>query len=146
MSLTERLRPNVEAAPWVIAEVQQIENRLEQAQEDLDAEKAVHRNTIEQYNRLHAEAGKLKEQLAALPTGIGRSVPGQNNQVRLLRMELQILALELEKIEDSEEAAKAGYAAIPSHIANRLKSAIALLGQQHQNSHHRKKHRYPHTR
>ena len=145
MSLTERLRPYVEAAPWVIAEVQQIEKRLAQAQEDLDAEKAVHRNTIEQYNRLHAEAAKLKEQLTVLPTGNGRSVPGQNNQVRLLRMELQILALELEKIEDSEEAAKAGYAAIPPHITNRLKSAIAPLGQQQQANPNRKKHRHPHA-
>lgn len=134
MSLTERLRPYVEAAPWVIAEVQQIENRLDQVQENLDNEKAAHRNTIEQHSRLHVEATKLKEQLAEQPTGNGRPASAKNNQIRLLRMELQILALELEKIEDSEEAAKAGYAAIPPHITNRLKSAIASLGRHHQSN------------
>lgn len=38
------------------------------------------------------------------------------NQVRFLRMDLQILALELEKIEDSAEASARGYAAIPHDI------------------------------
>jgi hypothetical protein len=36
MSLSERLRPQVEAAPWVIEEVKQLERLLEQALEALE--------------------------------------------------------------------------------------------------------------
>lgn len=45
------------------------------------------------------------------------------NQVRFLRMDLQILALELEKIEDTPEAKAKGYAAIPHDIYIKLFNA-----------------------
>ena len=46
MSLSDRIRPNCETAPWVIEEVNQLESRCQ----ELQAENQVLRNKINQLN------------------------------------------------------------------------------------------------
>ena len=101
MSLSERIRPNSEAAPWVCEEVKGLENKLDAAQarcaklevcngigakrleymkEQLAAEQEsfqLYRNKVrDEEMELHAEIMELKTQLAAERAGNTRLVKG----------------------------------------------------------------------
>lgn len=62
MSLSERLRPDVEAAPWVINEVKKLEAKIASFEEDTEMFLNEHNENV----RLHFENVDLKEQNARL--------------------------------------------------------------------------------
>ena len=53
MSLSDRVRPNIEAAPWVIEEVKELEKAYQEQEEELDA-------TMMAFNFLKKENDHLK--------------------------------------------------------------------------------------
>ena len=53
MSLSDRLRPNIEAAPWVIEEIKELEKAYQEQEEELDA-------TMMTFNILKKENEQLK--------------------------------------------------------------------------------------
>lgn len=55
MSLSDRIRPDVEAAPWVVEEVKALEKAYDEQEEELDA-------TMMAYNILKKENTRLLEQ------------------------------------------------------------------------------------
>jgi hypothetical protein len=63
MSITDRIRPNVEAAPWVIEEIKVLEKAYYKQEEELDA-------TMMVFNILKKE----NEQLRAMLTSIKQSL------------------------------------------------------------------------
>jgi hypothetical protein len=63
MSITDRIRPNVEAAPWVIEEIKVLEKAYYEQEEELDA-------TMMAFNILKKE----NEQLHAMLTAIKQSL------------------------------------------------------------------------
>lgn len=56
MSLSDRLRPNIEAAPWVIEEIKELEKAYQEQEEELDA-------TMMAFNILKKENARLREAL-----------------------------------------------------------------------------------
>jgi DNA polymerase III delta prime subunit len=63
MSITDRIRPNVEAAPWVIEEIKVLEKAYYEQEEELDA-------TMMAFNIFKKE----NEQLRAMLTSIKQSL------------------------------------------------------------------------
>jgi hypothetical protein len=63
MSITDRIRPNVEAAPWVVEEIKVLEKAYYEQEEELDA-------TMMAFNILKKE----NEQLRAMLTSIKQSL------------------------------------------------------------------------
>lgn len=59
MSLSDRLRPNIEAAPWVIEEIKELEKAYQEQEEELDA-------TMMAFNILKKENARLREALEIL--------------------------------------------------------------------------------
>jgi hypothetical protein len=62
MSLSERLRPDVEAAPWVIEEVKKLEVKIA----SLEKDEAMFLSEHDENVRLHFENVDIKEQNARL--------------------------------------------------------------------------------
>lgn len=62
MSLSERLRPDIEAAPWVIEEVKKLEVKIA----SLEKNEAMFLSEHDENVRLHFENVDLKEQNARL--------------------------------------------------------------------------------
>jgi hypothetical protein len=63
MSITDRIRPNVEAAPWVVEDIKALEKAYYEQEEELDA-------TMMAFNILKKE----NEQLRAMLTSIKQSL------------------------------------------------------------------------
>jgi hypothetical protein len=54
MSLSDRMRPECEAAPWVIAEIKGLETRVK----ELEADKEVLNHFLEEFRKGYVERGK----------------------------------------------------------------------------------------
>lgn len=68
MSLSERLRPDVEAAPWVIEEIKKLEVKIASFEKD----EAMFLSEHDENVRLHFENVDLKEQNARLREALER--------------------------------------------------------------------------
>lgn len=63
MSLSDRIRPDVEAAPWVVEEVKALEKAYNEQEEELDA-------TMMVYNILKKENERLKAILTSVKSSL----------------------------------------------------------------------------
>ena len=74
MSLSERLRPDVEAAPWVIEEVKALEAEIERLREDAEAGNDWERQLLgcdKELTEAYSEIERLKKALSKCTTDIG---------------------------------------------------------------------------
>ncbi len=65
MSLSERIRPHCEAAPWVCEEVKQLESRLKQLESELAEAQALHRWAVKERDYERGHVTTLRSVIAA---------------------------------------------------------------------------------